>query len=149
MAEIKMKNSVTVAETFLDFLTGKKAAGVSEKTLLTYGQHFSAVSKHLSPDTPMDALDKSDLEAMISSMRDAGLAANSMMFPHDGKVDVVLPFGKAVLEPVKLAAWQIMAYPDCRAVFFSDYIPSRLRGKEVRLPFTKNLKKGGHTHNER
>ena len=37
MAKIKMKNSVTVAETFRDFLTGKKAAGVSEKTLLTYG----------------------------------------------------------------------------------------------------------------
>ena len=78
MAKIKMKNSVTVAETFHDFLMAKKAAGVSEKTLLTYGQHFSAVSKHLSPDTPMDALDKSDLEAMISSMRDAGLAANSI-----------------------------------------------------------------------
>ena len=31
MAKIKMKNSVTVAETFHDFLTGKKAAGVSEK----------------------------------------------------------------------------------------------------------------------
>ena len=73
-----MKNSVTVAETFHDFLVGKKAAGVSEKTLLTYGQHFSAVSKHLSPDTPMDALNKTDLEAMISSMRDAGLAANSI-----------------------------------------------------------------------
>lgn len=78
MAKIKMKNSVTVAETFHDFLMAKKAAGVSEKTLLTYGQHFSAVSKHLSPDTRMDALDKSDLEAMISSMRDAGLAANSI-----------------------------------------------------------------------
>lgn len=78
MAKIKMKNSVTVAETFHDFLVGKKAAGVSEKTLLTYGQHFSAVSKHLSPDTPMDALNKADLEDMISSMRDAGLAANSI-----------------------------------------------------------------------
>lgn len=27
MAKIKMKNSVTVAETFHDFLVGKKAAG--------------------------------------------------------------------------------------------------------------------------
>ena len=78
MAKIKMKNSVTVADTFHDFLVGKKAAGVSEKTLLTYGQHFSAVNKHLSPDTPMDALNKADLEDMISSMRDAGLAANSI-----------------------------------------------------------------------
>ncbi len=48
MVKIKMKNSVTVAETVHDFLMAKKAAGVSEKTLLTYGQHFSAVSKHLS-----------------------------------------------------------------------------------------------------
>lgn len=55
-----------------------KGGGVSEKTLLTYGQHFSAVSKHLSPDTPMDALNKAKLEDMISSMRDAGLAANSI-----------------------------------------------------------------------
>ena len=31
MAKIKMKNSVTVAETFHDFLVGKKAAGVSEE----------------------------------------------------------------------------------------------------------------------
>ena len=54
MAKIKMKNSVTGAETFHDFLMAKKAAGVSEETLLTYGQYFLAVSKHLSPDTPMD-----------------------------------------------------------------------------------------------
>ena len=78
MAKIKMKNSVTVAETFHDFLMAKKAAGVREKTLLTYGQHFSAVSKRLSLDTPMNALNKADLEAMIASMRDAGLAANSI-----------------------------------------------------------------------
>ena len=55
-----MKNSVTVAETFHDFLVGKKAAGVSEKTLLTYGQHFSAICKHLSPSIPIDGLNKAD-----------------------------------------------------------------------------------------
>ena len=53
MAKIKMKHSVTVADAFADFLNGKKAAGVSEKTLVTYGQHFSAVSKHLSPTSPL------------------------------------------------------------------------------------------------
>ena len=78
MAKIKMKHSVTVADTFADFLAGKKAAGVSEKTLATYGQHFSAISKHLSPAIPMDRLNKVDLEAMIASMRDVGLAANSI-----------------------------------------------------------------------
>ena len=78
MAKIKMKHSVTVTDTLAGFLTGKKAAGVSEKTLATYGQHFSAISKHLSPTIPIDGLNKADLEAMIASMRDAGLAANSI-----------------------------------------------------------------------
>lgn len=78
MAKIKMKKSVTLSETFHDFLTAKKVAGASEKTLLTYGQHFSAINKHLSPDVPIDKLDKADLDAMISSMRDKGLAANSI-----------------------------------------------------------------------
>lgn len=36
MAKIKMKHSVTVADTFADFLIGKKAAGVGGKTLVTY-----------------------------------------------------------------------------------------------------------------
>lgn len=49
MAKIKMKHSVTVADTFADFLAGKKAAGVGEKTLVTYAQHFSAINKRLSP----------------------------------------------------------------------------------------------------
>ena len=78
MAKIKMKNSVTVADTFHDFLMAKKAGGLSEKTIATYGQHFSAIGKHLSTDAPIDKLKKADLEAMIASMRDAGLAANSI-----------------------------------------------------------------------
>lgn len=78
MAKIKMKNSVTVADTFHDFLMAKKAGGLSEKTIATYGQHFSAIGKHLPTDTPIDKLKKTELEAMIASMRDAGLAANSI-----------------------------------------------------------------------
>lgn len=78
MAKIKMKNSVTVADTFHDFLMAKKAGGLSEKTIATYGQHFSAIGKHLPTDTPIDKLKKTDLEAMVASMRDAGLAANSI-----------------------------------------------------------------------
>lgn len=78
MAKIKMKNSVTVADTFHDFLMAKKAGGLSEKTIATYGQHFSAIGKHLPTHTQIDKLKKTDLEAMIASMRDAGLAANSI-----------------------------------------------------------------------
>ena len=78
MAKMKMKNSVTLADTFHDFLMAKKAGGLSEKTIATYGQHFSAIGKHLSPDIPIDDLKKADLESMIAHMRDAGLAANSI-----------------------------------------------------------------------
>ena len=71
MAKIKMRISVTLADTFQDFLANKKARGISEKTLATYGQHFSAIRKHISQDIPIDALRKADLDSMISSMRDA------------------------------------------------------------------------------
>lgn len=78
MAKIKMKVSVIVADTFHDFLVAKKSMGLSEKTIITYGQHFSAVAKHLQIDKPIDELSKADIESMIASMRDAGLSANSI-----------------------------------------------------------------------
>ena len=78
MARIKMKTSVTTADTFKDFILSRKAKGLSEKTLTTYNQHFAAISKHLSPDTPIDELCKEDLETTISRMRDAALSSNSI-----------------------------------------------------------------------
>ena len=79
MAKIKMKVSVIVADTFHDFLMAKKSMGLSEKTIITYGQHFSAIARHLQIDKPIDELSKADIESMIASMRDAGLSANSMV----------------------------------------------------------------------
>ena len=76
MAKIKMNVSVTVAETFKDFLITKRAKGLAEKTLASYEQHFSAISKHLDVNVPVEQLDKAALDAMIVSMRGAGLAAN-------------------------------------------------------------------------
>ena len=78
MAKIKIKISVTVADTFHDFLVAKKSVGLSEKTIITYGQHFSAIAKHLQVDKSIDELNKADIESMISSMRDANLSANSI-----------------------------------------------------------------------
>ena len=78
MAKIKMKVSVTVTDTFHDFLMAKKSMGLSEKTITTYGQHFSAIAKHLQVDKLINELNKADIESMITSMRDAGLAANSI-----------------------------------------------------------------------
>lgn len=78
MAKIKMNVSVTVAETFKDFLITKRAKGLAEKTLASYEQHFSAISKHLDVNVPVEQLDKAALDAMIVSMRGADLAANSI-----------------------------------------------------------------------
>lgn len=78
MAKINIKLSVTVAESFDDFILSRKAKGLSEKTLTTYTQHFAAIGKHLSTDIPIDELSKEDLERMISRMRDADLSSNSI-----------------------------------------------------------------------
>ena len=76
--KIVMKVSITMAETFGDFIMSRKAKGLSDKTITTYKQQFAAVGKHLDTTIPIDELTKQDLEKMISSMRDAGLAPNSI-----------------------------------------------------------------------
>lgn len=76
--KILMQISTTTAEVFEDFLLSRKAKGLSEKTLISYKQHFAAISKHLCTDIPIEELNKGDLERMIAAMRDAGLAANSI-----------------------------------------------------------------------
>ena len=66
MAKIKMKVSVIVVDTFHDFLMAKKSMGLSEKTIITYSQHFSAIAKHLQVDKPIDELNKEDIESILS-----------------------------------------------------------------------------------
>lgn len=78
MAKIKLKTSENVAEIFGDFLISRKTKGVANKTLESYANHFHAISKHLDTTMEMAALQKADLETMIASMRDAGLAANTI-----------------------------------------------------------------------
>ena len=102
MAKITMKVSVSMAETFDDFLLAKKSLGLSEKTLRTYKEHLSSIGKHLTLDKPMDSIEKADLERMISSMRDVGLSANSIQsytrtlksfffWCKEGNIDLKLP----------------------------------------------------------
>lgn len=76
--KIVIQVSITMADTFADFLLSRKAKGLSEKTITTYKQHFAAIGKHLDTAIPIDELTKQDLEMMISSMRDAELAPNSI-----------------------------------------------------------------------
>ena len=70
MKKIKLNCAATMEETFADFLTSRKAKGLADKTLQSYEQQFRAVARHLDV--------KADLDAMIVSMREAGLSSNSI-----------------------------------------------------------------------
>ena len=78
MKKITIKISNTVKETFGDFIISRKAKGLSDKTLTTYNQHFKAIQRHIDVDIPIDDLTKTNLESMISSMRKAELAPNTI-----------------------------------------------------------------------
>jgi integrase/recombinase XerD len=70
--------SKTLAEVFDDFVLSQTAKGLSDITLSTYRHHLHSISNHLDIQKPMDTLTRKDLEAMVVSMRVAGLAHNSI-----------------------------------------------------------------------
>ena len=68
----------SVAEVFEDFVISQTAQGLSQITITNYHHHFHSISRHLDITQSMDALTKSKLEAMVVSMRQSGLAHNSI-----------------------------------------------------------------------
>ncbi len=77
-AKITMTMRETAAETFERFLLTKHSNGVKAKTIAIYSQHFRAISKHLDISQEITKLTAADLREMVSSMRDSGLAPNSI-----------------------------------------------------------------------
>ena len=78
MKKFRMNRTATLDETFADFLLSRRAKGLAEKTLESYSSQWKAVARHLDTGTDIAALQKADLDAMIVSMRDAGLSPNSI-----------------------------------------------------------------------
>ncbi len=68
----------TVADVFGEFVISQTAQGLSKVTINNYGQHFRCIARHLDAEQAMESLTKSKLEAMVVSMRDSGLAHNSI-----------------------------------------------------------------------
>lgn len=68
----------SVEEVFEDFIISQTARGLSDITLSTYRNHIRSISNHLDIQKSMDTLSRKDLEAMLVSMRKAGLAHNSI-----------------------------------------------------------------------
>ena len=76
--KIQAQQTKTIAEAFSDFLLCKKALGVSDKTLKTYSQHFSAICKYLDSSALIGGLFKRPLEEMIEQMRSSNLKDTSI-----------------------------------------------------------------------
>ena len=78
MAKIKLNLTESVEEIFAKFMLSRKIKGLAEKTLVSYQSQFQAIAKHLDIKQDISLLQKADLDDMIVSMRDSGLAANSI-----------------------------------------------------------------------
>lgn len=78
MAKIKLVVSASIEETFKDFMISRKTKGLADKTLQSYQSQFRAVARHIDISMDIAALQKSDLDNMIISMRDRGLSSNSI-----------------------------------------------------------------------
>ena len=76
--KITMKTSKTMKEFFDDFIIAKKAQGLADKTIKSYQSQFRSINNHLDVNVPIEDITKSDLEKMVTSMRNSNLAANSI-----------------------------------------------------------------------
>lgn len=76
--KIQACQTKTIDEAFADFLLCKKALGLSDKTIKTYSQHFSAICKYLDSSAPIGGLFKRPLEEMIERMRSSDLKDTSI-----------------------------------------------------------------------
>ena len=71
-------NNQTVAEIFERFVASQTAKGVSDKTIQNYHSHLHSLQKHVDFSAPLATLTKEDLDSMVISMRQSGLAHNSI-----------------------------------------------------------------------
>ena len=71
-------NNQTVAEIFERFVASQTAKGVSDKTIRNYHSHLHSLQKHLDFSAPLATLTQEDLDNMVISMRQSGLAHSSI-----------------------------------------------------------------------
>ena len=74
----RQPDNQTVAEIFERFVASQTAKGVSDKTIRNYYSHLHSLQKHLDFSAPLATLTKEDLDSMVISMRQSGLAHNSI-----------------------------------------------------------------------
>lgn len=72
------QSGMTIEEGYNSFIVSQKSRGVSDITIRNYHSHLKGISKHLDITMTFDVLTKRHIEKMVVSMREAGLAHNSV-----------------------------------------------------------------------
>lgn len=70
--------NTTIADAFEEFITDKKAEGLSDKTIATYKNHFYCISKWLDAEMPVAELEDKHLKQVVAEMRETALSPNSI-----------------------------------------------------------------------
>ena len=70
--------STSLEAVYKSFIISQTSRGISDATITNYHNHLRGIAKHLDITMPFHELSKRDLEGMVVSMREAGLAHNSI-----------------------------------------------------------------------
>ena len=70
--------NLSIKGAFDNFVVAQMAKGVSDKTVEIYHAHFHSISRHLDTALTFNELTQADLDRMVVSMRQSGLAHNSI-----------------------------------------------------------------------
>ena len=72
------QSCTTLEEGFQQFVLSQKARGIAEVTIRNYYSHLRGIARHMDITVPLDELTRRELEGMVVSMREEGLAHNTV-----------------------------------------------------------------------
>ena len=75
---MKIENHRTAAECFEDYLLAKKGAGIADKTLQSYAEHFHAAGKYIDWSRPIEEIGMTEINSMVSALRDRNLSPRTI-----------------------------------------------------------------------
>ena len=80
--------SLSLNELFPRFVAAKIAEGVSDKTVESYYNHWKCIGKHLDLDRTFEDLTQDDINNVLVSMRNSGLAHTLHQQLHESSADL-------------------------------------------------------------
>ena len=72
--------ALSIKGAFDEFVVAQTAKGFSESTIKNYHSHFHSISKHFDIEKSFGELTQTDIDGMIVSMRESGLAKFDLVF---------------------------------------------------------------------